>query len=87
MTAEMKRKRFDMIQEAYDILKNPRRRTAYNRYQTTSWDQQGIIREMEDNGVKRILKLIEEPMLIEQDIILKMMNNFGWLVPGKIIIK
>lgn len=41
MTAEMKRKRFDMIQEAYDILKNPRRRTAYNRYQTTSWDQQG----------------------------------------------
>ncbi|KAI3405812.2 JID1 [Candida oxycetoniae] len=38
---EMKRRRFDIIQESYDILKNPRRRGAYNRYQTTSWEQQG----------------------------------------------
>ena len=43
MTAEMKRKRFDMIQEAYDILKNPRRRTAYNRYQTTFMGSTGAL--------------------------------------------
>ncbi|CAK9435502.1 uncharacterized protein LODBEIA_P02290 [Lodderomyces beijingensis] len=41
MSDDTKRKRFDLIQESYDILKNPRRRGAYNRYQTTSWDQQG----------------------------------------------
>ncbi|RCK63739.1 J domain-containing protein 1 [Candida viswanathii] len=41
ITPEVKRERFDMIQESYDILKNPRRRIAYNRYQTTSWEQQG----------------------------------------------
>ncbi|KAK6464560.1 hypothetical protein DFJ63DRAFT_317845 [Scheffersomyces coipomensis] len=35
------RHRFDQIQNAYDILKNPRRRVAYNRYSTTNWDQQG----------------------------------------------
>ncbi|EMG45595.1 JID1 J domain-containing protein 1 [Candida maltosa Xu316] len=44
LSPEMKRKRFDMIQEAYDILKNPRRRVSYNRYHTTSWEQQGRYR-------------------------------------------
>ena len=41
---DLKRKRFDMIQESYQILKNPRRRIAYNRFQTTTWEQQGMYR-------------------------------------------
>lgn len=35
---EQKRTRFDQIQDAYDILKNPSRRMAYKTYSTTSWD-------------------------------------------------
>ncbi|KAI5958036.1 JID1 [Candida theae] len=38
---EQKRKRFDLIQESYDILRDARRRVAYNRFKTTSWEQQG----------------------------------------------
>lgn len=34
-----KRDRYDQIQHAYDILKDPRRRVAYKRYTTTSWDK------------------------------------------------
>ncbi|EDK42710.1 conserved hypothetical protein [Lodderomyces elongisporus NRRL YB-4239] len=43
MSEKTKRKRFDLIQESYDILKNPRRRGAYNRFQTTHWEQQGPV--------------------------------------------
>ena len=41
LTNEQKRKRFDLIQESYDILRDARRRVAYNRFKTTSWEQQG----------------------------------------------
>ncbi|KAI5969954.1 JID1 [Candida margitis] len=41
LSDEQKRKRFDLIQESYDILRNARRRVAYNRFKTTSWEQQG----------------------------------------------
>ncbi|EGW35149.1 uncharacterized protein SPAPADRAFT_58335 [Spathaspora passalidarum NRRL Y-27907] len=34
LSAEEKRRRFDQIQQAYDLLKDPRRRVAYSRYQT-----------------------------------------------------
>lgn len=37
LTAEQKRQRFDQIQHAYDILKNPKSRLAYNKSQNTSW--------------------------------------------------
>lgn len=37
---EQKRTRFDQIQDAYDILKNPSRRMAYKTYTTTTWDGQ-----------------------------------------------
>lgn len=40
LSQEEKRRRFDLVQKAYNILKNPRRRLAYDRYQTTSWDDQ-----------------------------------------------
>jgi hypothetical protein len=36
---EQKRARFDQIQNAYDILKDPRRRIAYRRYASSSWDK------------------------------------------------
>jgi curved DNA-binding protein CbpA len=36
---EQKRTRFDQIQNAYDILKDPRRRIAYGRYTSSSWDK------------------------------------------------
>lgn len=39
LSPEAKRTRFDQIQEAYDILKNPRRRVAFHRSQTTTWDK------------------------------------------------
>ena len=38
LTQQMKRDRFDQIMTAYELLKDPRRRTAYNRYKSTSWD-------------------------------------------------
>mmetsp|Transcript_1069 Transcript_1069/g.1076 ORF Transcript_1069/g.1076 Transcript_1069/m.1076 type:complete len:299 (-) Transcript_1069:90-986(-) len=38
LTQQMKRDRFDQIMTAYELLKDPRRRTAYNRYKGTSWD-------------------------------------------------
>ncbi|KSA03700.1 uncharacterized protein AC631_00512 [Debaryomyces fabryi] len=38
LTPQMKRDRFDQIMTAYELLKDPRRRTAYNRYKGTSWD-------------------------------------------------
>ncbi|KAI5964575.1 JID1 [Candida pseudojiufengensis] len=41
LTDDIKRKRYEMIQESYDILRDARRRSAYNRFKTTSWDQQG----------------------------------------------
>ncbi|KAG7665451.1 JID1 [[Candida] subhashii] len=40
LSSEEKKKRFELVQKAYDILKDPRRRIAYERYQTTSWEQQ-----------------------------------------------
>ncbi|CAN3370910.1 j domain-containing protein 1 [Diutina catenulata] len=39
LTADMKRARFDMVQDAYNILKDPRRRVAYRRSMTTTWDK------------------------------------------------
>jgi hypothetical protein len=41
LTEEAKRQRYDEIQYAYDVLKDPRRRVAYNRYQSTSWENYG----------------------------------------------
>lgn len=38
LSGEEKRARFDKIQEAYDVLKNPSRRQAYSTYSKTSWD-------------------------------------------------
>lgn len=38
MTNELKRTRFDSIQQAYDILKDPKRRVAYARSTNTSWE-------------------------------------------------
>lgn len=38
---EAKRQRYDQIQYAYDVLKDPRRRIAYSRYQSLSWEQYG----------------------------------------------
>lgn len=38
LSPDMKRARFDKIQEAYDILKDPRRRVAYTRYAQSDWD-------------------------------------------------
>lgn len=37
MTPETKRQRFDAIQSGYDLLKDPRKRVAYGRYNTTDW--------------------------------------------------
>ncbi|KAK6456806.1 uncharacterized protein RJT20DRAFT_134113 [Scheffersomyces xylosifermentans] len=34
----VKRQRFDQVQDAYNILKDPRRRVAYNRYASSNWD-------------------------------------------------
>ena len=53
MTAEMKRKRFDMIQEAYDILKNLDVERHIIGIKPLHGINRGIIREMEDNGVKK----------------------------------
>ncbi|EGV64581.1 hypothetical protein CANTEDRAFT_133891 [Yamadazyma tenuis ATCC 10573] len=39
MTPEMKRSRFDMVQKAYEVLKDPKRRLAYGRSVTTDWSQ------------------------------------------------
>lgn len=39
LSAEQKRARFDAIQQAYEILKDPRQRAAYNRAQTTTFEQ------------------------------------------------
>ncbi|RLV92567.1 J domain-containing protein 1 [Spathaspora sp. JA1] len=36
LSEEEKRRRFDQIQQAYDILQDPRRRVAYSRYQSAS---------------------------------------------------
>ncbi|KAI5951616.1 JID1 [Candida jiufengensis] len=41
LSDDIKRKRFDLIQQSYDILRDARRRSAYNRFKTTSWEQQG----------------------------------------------
>ncbi|CUM64004.1 uncharacterized protein PRCAT00001592001 [Priceomyces carsonii] len=38
LTSDMKRDRFDQIRNAYEILKNPKRRLAYKRYESTTWD-------------------------------------------------
>lgn len=38
MTDPMKRARFDSIQQAYEILRDPKRRVAYSRSQNTSWE-------------------------------------------------
>lgn len=38
LTSQMKRDRFDQIMAAYDLLKDPRRRIAYNRYNSTTWE-------------------------------------------------
>ena len=38
LTQQMKRDRFDQIMAAYDLLKDPRRRMAYNRYKDTTWE-------------------------------------------------
>lgn len=35
---EQKRQRFDDVQSAYEILKNPSKSNAYRKYETTSWD-------------------------------------------------
>lgn len=39
MTVEMKRERFDTIQKAYEVLKDPKRRLAYGRSVTVNWNQ------------------------------------------------
>lgn len=39
MTPEMKRSRFDTIQKAYEVLKDPKRRLAYGRSVTTDFSQ------------------------------------------------
>ena len=41
LSDDQKRKRFDLIQESYDVLRDARRRVAYNRFKSTSWEQQG----------------------------------------------
>lgn len=38
LTTNMKRMRFDQVQSAYDILKDPRRRVAFKRYAESTWD-------------------------------------------------
>lgn len=38
MSDDEKRLRYDAIQYAYDVLKDPRRRMAYQRSQTTAWE-------------------------------------------------
>lgn len=38
LLAEQKRLRFDAIQDAYEVLKDPRKRNAFQKYQSTSWD-------------------------------------------------
>ncbi|KAK6202800.1 DnaJ-like protein [Scheffersomyces amazonensis] len=50
LTTEQKRNRYDQIQNAYDILKNPTRNAAYYRYSTTNWDQQGFYDRSKDNS-------------------------------------
>lgn len=37
LTSEQKRQRFDAIQQAYEVLKDSKQRTAYERYKNTSW--------------------------------------------------
>lgn len=39
LSENIKRQRFDQVQEAYDILKDPRRRVAFRRYTTNNWDE------------------------------------------------
>lgn len=38
LTPQMKRNRFDEIMNAYELLKDPRRRVAYNKFKDTTWD-------------------------------------------------
>lgn len=38
LSHEQKKERFDQIINAYEILKNPRRRIAYTKYSDTTWD-------------------------------------------------
>ncbi|CCE72957.1 Piso0_000564 [Millerozyma farinosa CBS 7064] len=38
LTPEAMRHRFDQMMKAYDVLKDPRRRLAYGKYENTSWD-------------------------------------------------
>lgn len=38
LLVEQKRQRFDQVQGAYEILKNPSQSIAYRRYQTTTWN-------------------------------------------------
>ncbi|SGZ54193.1 CIC11C00000003296 [Sungouiella intermedia] len=38
LLVEQKRQRFDDIQNAYEILRDPSKSSAYRKYQTTSWD-------------------------------------------------
>jgi hypothetical protein len=51
-----KRNRYDQIQNAYEILKDPRRRVAYSRYSTTSWDKYtssgGVYSDINQNNAK-----------------------------------
>ncbi|GBL47978.1 J domain-containing protein 1 [Candidozyma auris] len=38
LSASKKRARFDEIQKAYEVLKDPRKRIAYKKYEQTTWD-------------------------------------------------
>lgn len=38
LLAEAKRARFDEIQKAYELLKDPRKRQAYKKYEHTTWE-------------------------------------------------
>lgn len=38
LTPEEKRARFDQVQTAYELLRDPRRRLAYNKYKDTAWE-------------------------------------------------
>ncbi|CAI5756855.1 unnamed protein product [Candida verbasci] len=49
ISEDIKRKRFDLIQDSYEILKNPRRRFAYNRSQTTNFQNTPYTRNAQDN--------------------------------------
>lgn len=38
LTSDEKRARFDQVQTAYELLRDPKRRLAYNKYKDTAWE-------------------------------------------------